>query len=138
MAVVGYLGESADSGIVFQVSDKQLLTLDNWIWSGSARYATHERHNYHALTEYTGLDPDQITFEIQLLSEFGVNPLDEVVKLWKYEREGVAVVLSVGTKFYGKYRWTIASHEVSVQYTNRMGDITGAVVSVTLQEYLRI
>ena len=102
MAVVGYMGESSSQGIVFSVSDQVVLTLENFKWSGSVRYSVHNRHNYHALTEYIGMDPDKITFDIQLLAEHGVNPLNEVVKLWKYEREGTAVALTIGTKCYGK------------------------------------
>ena len=137
MAVVGYTGESSSQGIVFSVSDQVVLTLENFKWSGSARYSVHNRHNYHALTEYTGMDPDKITFDIQLLIEHGVNPLEQVVKLWKYEREGTAVALTIGSKCYGKYRWNIVSHEMTAKYTDKHGNIAGAVVSVTLQEYLR-
>ena len=137
MAVVGYLGKNASEGIVFQVSDQTVLTLNNMKWSGSARYSVHNRHNYHALTEYTGMDPDKITFDIQLLREMGVDPLAEIVKIWTYEREGIAVALSVGDKIYGKYRWNIVNHDATMKYTDRKGNIAGAVVSVTLQEYLR-
>ena len=137
MAVIGYMGESSSKGIVFQVSDETLLTLKNWKWSGSARYSVHNRHNYHALTEYTGMDPDKITFDLQLLREMGVEPLAEVRKIWKYEREGTALALVVGSNIFGKYRWNIISHEMTAKYSDRKGDIAGADVSVTLQEYLR-
>lgn len=137
MAVIGYMGESSSKGIVFQVSDQMVRTLENFKWSGSVRYSIHNRHNYHALTEYTGMDPDKITFDMQLLAEHGVNPMDEVKRLWKYEREGIAVALTIGTHNYGKYRWNIVSHEMVTKYTDKHGDIAGAVVSVTLQEYLR-
>lgn len=137
MAVVGYLGKDAKEGITFTVSDQVVRTLQNLKWSGSAQYAVHNRHNYHALTEYTGMDPDQITFDIQLLVEHGVNPMDEIKKIWTYEREGTALALSIGTHCYGKYRWNIISHDASILYTDRHGDIAGAVVSLTLQEYLR-
>ena len=67
--VIGCLGD-----IIFQVSEKTVRTLDNMAWSGSARYAVHERHLSNALTEFTGLDPDKITFDITLCSELGVDP----------------------------------------------------------------
>lgn len=137
MAVIGYMGETSSEGIVFAVSDQVVRTLDNFKWSGSARYSTHQRHNYHALTEYTGMDPDKITFDMTLLAEHGVTPLEEVVKIWTYEREGTALALTIGSKCYGKYRWNIISHEMTTKYTDRRGNIAGAVVSVTLQEYLR-
>lgn len=137
MAVIGYMGESSSEGIVFAVSDEMVLTLENFKWSGSARYSVHNRHNGNALTEFTGLDPDKITFDIQLLMEHGVDPMEEIVKLWNYERMGTAVALTIGTHGYGRYRWNIISHEVTVKYTDKYGDLAGAVVSVTLQEYLR-
>jgi len=132
MAVVGALGD-----IVFTVSDKTVLTLSNWKWSGSARYAVHNRHMGNALTEYTGMDPDKITFDMQLFGEMGVDPMAEITKLWNYLRKGTPLPLTVGTHCYGRYRWNITSFDVGVKYTDKFGDLAGAVVSVTLQEYLR-
>ena len=63
MAVIGYLGEAANTGVIFEVSDETVETVRNMVWSGSARYAVHQRHMNHALTEFTGLDPDKISLE---------------------------------------------------------------------------
>ena len=131
MAIVGCLGD-----VIFTVSRSVVRTLDNMTWSGSARYATHERHLTHALTEYTGLDPDKITFDILLSAELGVDPIAEVVKLWNIERSGRAVPLTVGTKGYGKYRWNILKHEIKMKTFYGNGDVHTATVSVSLQEYL--
>lgn len=65
MAIVGCLGD-----VIFTVSRSVVRTLDNMTWSGSARYATHERHLTNALTEFTGLDPDKITFDILLSADW--------------------------------------------------------------------
>ena len=129
--VIGCLGD-----IVFRVSEETVYTLDNMAWSGSARYAVHERHLNHALTEFTGLDPDQISFDIMLCSELGADPITEVVKLWDIERSGQAVPLTIGTKAYGKYRWNIVKHEMKPKAHRTTGDIHTATVSVSLQEYL--
>lgn len=131
MAIVGCLGD-----VIFTVSRSVVRTLDNMTWSGSARYATHERHLTHALTEFTGLDPDKITFDILLSADLGVDPIAEVVKLWNIERSGRAVPLTVGTKGYGKYRWNILKHEMKMKTFYRNGDVHTATVSVSLQEYL--
>ena len=131
MAIVGCLGD-----VIFTVSKDVVRTLDNMVWSGSARYAVHERHLTHALTEYTGLDPDKITFDILLSAELGVDPIAEVVKLWNIERSGRAVPLTVGTKGYGKYRWNIHKHEMKMKTFYGNGDVHTATVSVSLQEYL--
>lgn len=132
MAVIGCLGD-----IIFEVSDDTVRTLDNMVWSGSARYAIHERHLTHALTEFTGLDPDNITFDIVLSADLGVDPLTEIVKIWNIERNAEAVPLTIGTKGYGKYRWTITKHEEKMKAFFRNGDVHTATVSISLLEYLR-
>lgn len=130
--VVGALGD-----IVFEVSHETVRTLDNLKWSGSARWATHERHKTHALTEYTGMDPDKITFDFYLSHFLGVTPMDELVKLWKYEREGTPVGLVIGSHGYGKYRWVVQRHDTSMESYGGTGDILSCKVSIELLEYLK-
>ena len=129
---IGTLGE-----VVFSVSDQAVETIQNFVWSGSARYSTHQRHLSDALTEFTGLDPDGITFDIYLSAYLWVNPMSEVIKIWSYERSGAVVPLTIWTHAYGKYRWSILSHKVKAQDFDTAGDMTSATLSLTLQEYLR-
>ncbi len=137
MALIGYLGKSADDGIQFVVSSEVFRTPKNMQWSGSAQYTTHKRHATHALTEFTGLDPDRFSFDILLTTALGVDPLKEVVKIFDYERNGEALGLVIGGKAYGKYRWTIKSHETKIDYTDKVGDMYVVEVSVELLEYLK-
>ncbi len=130
--VVGNLGD-----IVFEVSEKTVRTLSDMKWGGSANYAVHKRHAGNALTEFTGLNPDTFPFSMTLLRELGVEPMDEIKKLWKYLRSGEAVPLNIGSHAYGRYRWSIVSIESEIKHTDAAGDIRAAVVSVKLQEYLR-
>lgn len=138
MAVIGYLGKSADEGIQFTVSREVFRTPCNMSWGGSARYSTHERHATHALTEFTGLDPDSFSFDLLLTAELGVDPMEELVKLWTYERAGEALGLVIGAHAYGKYRWTIQKHETKLEYTDKNGDLYAVEVSVELLEYLNV
>ena len=137
MAVVGYLGKSASEGVIFEVSEQTVRTLKNWKWSGSVRYAVHNRHNYHALTEYTGMDPDKITFDITLLADLGVSPMAEADKIGRIMRSGRAVPLTIGTARYGRYRWNITKYTLKSKAFDRSGNLQMAVLSVSLQEYLR-
>ena len=132
MAVVGCLGD-----VVFSVSSQTVKTIDNMKWSGSARYATHQRHAANALTEFTGLDPDNISFEIVLLTSLGADPMEEIKKIWQYERSGQAVQLIIGDHSYGRWRWSVVSHEVKVKTFAPSGNLMSATVSVKLQEYLK-
>lgn len=50
MAKIGRLGD-----ITFEASEAMIRTLSNMKWSGSAKYATHQRHGGNALTEFVGL-----------------------------------------------------------------------------------
>lgn len=129
---IGCLGD-----IVFTVSADTVMTVDNMTWSGSARYSTHQRHLGNALTEFTGVDPDKITFDITMSTDLGVDPQTEIVKIWTYERSGEAVPLTIGEKPYGKYRWNITSHKMKMKSYDRDGNVTLATVSVSLQEYLK-
>lgn len=138
MAVIGYLGKSANDGIQFIVSREVFRTPSNMSWGGSARYSTHERHATHALTEFTGLDPDSFSFDLLLTAELGVDPMAELVKLWTYERAGEALGLVIGTHAYGKYRWTIQKHETKMEYTDKNGDLYAVEVSVDLLEYFNV
>lgn len=130
--IVGALGD-----IVFAVSSEQVKTLDDFKWSGSARYATHSRHGGSALTEFCGVNPDTITFSMYLSAYLGVNPVAELSKIFAYEREGRALPFVLGDKAYGKYRWTIVKHSATVKETTGDGIVTSAEVTISLQEYLR-
>lgn len=129
--VVGALGD-----IVFQVSDDTVKTLNNFSWSGSARYASHQRHGYHAMSEYTGMNADTISFDMVLSAYLGVNPQDTITQIFTHERAGTALSFVLGNKAYGKYRWVITKHTVKAQYYDGNGDLTHCKVTVSLQEYI--
>ena len=131
MSKIGCLGN-----VIFEVSSKKVETIRNATWSGEARYSTHQRHGTHALTEFTGLEPDEFSFDILLSSYLGVKPMDELVKLWNYERNGTAVPLVIGEKGYGKYRWVIKSHKIKFEQYDKSGNLSQCTVSVSLLEYI--
>ena len=133
MAVVGAYGE-----VVFEVSSETAKTIDNASWSGKARWPVHDRHLGHALTEFTGLEPDEMKFEIELSAYLGVNPMTELVKLWEYERKGLPQPLVIGEKAYGKYRWSLVSHSIKFETYDNAGNLIRASVSLDLQEYLNV
>ena len=128
---IGCLGD-----IVFEVSADVVRTISNMTWSGSANYNSHSRHLTDALVEFTGLAADEITFDIVLSASLGVNPMTDINKIWKYEREGWALPLIIGTKAYGKYRWVIKRHKTSNTIFGGNGMIS-ATVSISLLGYIK-
>ena len=98
--IVGTLGD-----IVFETSSRYILTFNNFAQTVSARYATHERHATTALTEFTGIDPESITFDIIMSAYLGADPAAQLNVLREYVRSGTAISLVLGTTVYGDYRW---------------------------------
>ncbi len=132
MATIGCLGD-----IPFFASSRAVQTVQGATWSGSARYSVHNRHLTNALTEFTGVDPDAFSFNVRLSAFLGVAPMDAINLLWQYERSGKAVTLVLGEKYYGKYRWNVISHKITMEQFDGQGNLLSALVNVKLQEYLR-
>lgn len=129
---IGCLGN-----IAFQVSSDVVRTISNVTWSGSANYNTHARHLTNSLVEFTGIAPDEITFDIVLSAALGVNPKTDINKIWEYERKGHTLPLVIGSKAYGKYRWVIKSHKIKMETFSGGGDLMSATVSISLLEYIK-
>lgn len=130
MAIVGCLGS-----VAFTVSRSMVRTLNKLVWSSSARYAVHQRHLNTALAEFTGLDPQKITFEIILTTELGVDPLSEAQHLDALMSIGAVLPLVIGSRWYGRGCWTITNVSLKEQAFSPGGDVSAATVSVSLQEY---
>ncbi len=130
--MIGCLGD-----IAFTVSSSVVRTLDNFQWSGSARYAAHQRHLGRGLLEFIGVDPDKISFDMTLSTQLGASPAREISKIAKYESKGRTLPLTIGSKAYGTYRWVITGHSVKAKTFDRRGNLSVVVVSVNLQEYAR-
>jgi len=128
---VGSLGD-----VVFEVSHDTVETIDNITWSSGAKWEEHDRHLQDPALEYTGMEADQMEFEIVLSRYLGVNVMEEIKRLFRYEREGIPLPLVIGNKAYGKYRWIIES-------TSRKFDVTGpagpekATVRLSLKGYTK-
>ncbi len=137
MAVIGVLLATEQEFVTFQVTDDVVRTLANLKWSGKARWSTHKRHMGNALTEFTGLEPDEISFKITLLADLGVTPMEELERIWAWERAGTPLALTIGDHNYGRYRWSIISPNIKVQHTDVFGNIYACEVELKLQEYLR-
>ena len=118
MAVIGALGK-----LSFKVSEAQVRTFSNFQWSGAARYGTHQRHGGNALTEFTGLDADQISLDLTFNAQLGTSPISEIWQLWNWQRKGTTLPLTIGSHAYGRYRWTIVSLAIKAEYWDKYGEI---------------
>ncbi len=129
---VGTLGD-----IAFEVSDTAIRTIRDWSWKGASSYATHSRHLNKGLVEYTGSEPDTISFTMRVGRHLGYDPNTVITKLRQYEVKGIAVKFVLGIQTYGHYRWIVDSHTVKGEIYDKKGNVLGVDITVTLKEYLR-
>ena len=130
MAVIGALGD-----IIFSISKQKVYTFDKMKWDSSVRYAKHDRIGLETLLEFTGTDADTISFTMYFSVMLGINPIQEISKLLKAERDGEVMMLVIGPKAYGRHRWVITKSSRSLQKIDSAGLLIAAGVDVTLGAY---
>lgn len=122
--------------LVFEVSTLKVETLRNVKRQSKARYATHEIVGRKSVLEYVGLEPDEITFEMQLNEGLGVNVQSEIGKLLEMLRSGESNYLILGTHAYGEYKWVLETVTINEEYADERGNVEMATANVTLKEVL--
>lgn len=128
MATIGSLG-----GVVFSVSTNLVKTFDKLKKSGSARFASHNRHLKDTLLEFTGNDPDKITFSMTLSVFLGVDPQKELSTLEAAMKAGKIMHFVIGRESYGN--WVITNITTEYERIGKSGNVLSARVSVTLTAY---
>lgn len=129
--IIGCLGD-----IIFSVSDSAVKTITNYTRSGSARYATHDLHLSKSLLEFTGADPEDLSFDVEMLTSLGVDPDTELAKIANYTESGRTLSFVLGDKTIGSYRWVITSFKEKGNHHDGRGNVISATVSITLKEYV--
>lgn len=129
---IGSLGN-----VIFTVSDSTVMTLRDLSVKSSASISIHKIHMGGGLAEFTGSDPQQITFKLRVSAFFGVNPETQIRRLESYLRNGTQLYFVLGNKVYGRYRWLLESLSQDVEYTDRRGNVTQCDLTISLREYLK-
>lgn len=123
--------------VPFFISSSAVQTIRNVTWSGGGNYASHKRIAGTTLVEATGSDADTISFDMLLSTDLGVNLWDAIEKILTAERQQNYLLLTIGDHAYGRHRWLIASHKITLDKFDVNGNLTEATLSVKLVEYLR-
>ena len=129
---VGSLGD-----IVFEVRDDKIITPRNVKWTDTANFAEHSRHCSTTLVEYVGDKPDTITLLLKLSDYLGVKTMEQLKKLKAYKRSGKTLRIILGKKPYGRWKWVITKISVSMEYSDKRGNLTQADVQISLKEYIK-
>lgn len=129
---IGSLG-----GIVFEVSQSQILTINNVKQSGSASYGKLQRHGGDTLLEFVGNDAGTTTFSMTLATQLGVDVEDVIEEIESAKRKGKLLKFVLGKKVIGRYRWVIQKYSANYTAFDRAGKPIIADVQITLNEYLK-
>lgn len=122
--------------VIFEASDKRILTYKNFRRDSASRFSDHEVIGQKPTSEYIGPGNDSVSFEVTLNSKLGVDP-DELIALFiKYNREGHAYPLVIGPKTLGVDKWRMSSLGESVTTQGPKGEVVSATLEITLIEYV--
>jgi len=121
--------------IVFESSDKRLLTFDNLIRTYSATYEEHKIINYKPRLEFTGPDCDELTFTVNFNIWDGVFPQTEMNRWLEKCRNGKEEYFIIDEWFLGVNKWVITSVSNPITVIANNGKILKASVDITLKEY---
>lgn len=129
---IGYLGK-----VIFVVRadilKTEIKTVSNFTYTMSASYAEHDRHLKPPLLEFTGIDSQTITFDIELSVYLGQKSVESSLKeLYEYMKKGTKLHLKLGKKSYGPYRWCIKQLVLNGKTTDKDGNWTTAKLAVSL------
>ncbi|WP_432642504.1 phage tail protein [Acidaminococcus sp.] len=130
MATVGSLG-----GITFNVSSRRVLTFDNYSRQGNIKLAEHEIIAEKSHMEFTGLEPEEITFDIQLFAQLNVTPEEKLETLRNIRDTGQVVSFILGSSPVSQNKWMISGLSEKPSYWKQRGKMHVVTVSVTLKEY---
>ncbi|BBF42012.1 hypothetical protein lbkm_0694 [Lachnospiraceae bacterium KM106-2] len=122
--------------IVFETSDKKILTFNDFNQKVSARWSNHERIGKKPLSEFMGPDLRSITFNIVLSATLGVKPRKTMDKIEKCVQKGKVNSLVIGGKKIGKNKWKITSVNEKWDFVYARGLLAKATLSLTMEEYV--
>lgn len=133
MARIGVFGD-----IVFETSDKRILTFQGFQREVASRWAQHDVIRRKPASEFLGPELDTITFTVILNANLGVKPIAEMNKWLRYCRGGVAHTLVIGSSALGVDKWTVESASQMWDVIWNDGKVFSGKVDVSLKEYVEV
>ena len=132
MGAIGSFGNK----IVFETSDRKLLTFSGMTQKVSGKYAKHSVVGQKDKAEFTGPGNRSVTFKILLDVSFGIRPREVIENIEKAIENGEAEYLVIGGSPVGKNRFYISSVSEAFDVVMGRGEIVRATLSLSLEEYV--
>lgn len=128
--MIGTLGD-----IVFEVSDRQILTFSGLSRNVGAKYQTHSRVGQSPILEFTGEDVETISLSVKLSAFLGTDPERTADQINEACRSGTAMRLILGKKRIGAAMWVITKAATKYKHIDNIGNILSLEMSLSLSAY---
>lgn len=132
MGVVGNFG----SRIVFETSDRKVLTFSGLTQKVSGKYAKHSISGEKDRPEFTGPGSRSVSFKMILDVNLGVRPRDILSSIEAAVENGETEYLVIGGRPVGQNRFYISSISETFDVIFAHGEIARASLQVNMEEYV--
>ncbi len=131
MALVGHFGKQ----IVFEVSDKRVMTLNSLTQKVTGTWSSHKTIGAKPQKEFNGPDSRRISFTVDLDATLGVRPKEMISRFENAVEKGIAEYLIIGGSMIGNCRFVITEVSESWDVIYSKGELARAKLNVTMEEY---
>ena len=122
--------------IIFTVSDKRILTFQDFKRKVAGEWAEHGRLGQKDQAEFLKPQLQEVTFSIELNAMYGVRPRSTMDALVRAVEQGEVHVLVIGTRRVGNYYWRITDISEAWDVVMNRGELVKATLDITMKEYL--
>lgn len=120
--------------VSFEVTDKTFRTISNLSRSNRANFSVHNLVGKKGILEFTGVEPETITFEVLFSAWLGENPETWRKKLETMLNNGKVVSFVLGTWPIGT-QWVIEDLKFDTNLFYKDGTPAEYKASISLKEY---
>ena len=131
MGAIGIWGNR----IIFETSDRRLLTFSGMTKKVSGKYAKHSVIGQKDYPEFTGPGNRNISFKMLLDVSFGIKPREIMDSIEEAVENGEVNYLIVGGRMFGKNKYYISSVSEALNVVMSRGEIVQATLNVSMEEY---
>ena len=132
MGVVGNFG----SRIIFETSDRKILTFSGLTQKISGKYAKHSVIGQKDRPEFTGPGSRNINFKIMLDVTLGIRPREIMDRIEDAVENGETEYLVIGGRPVGRNKYYISSVSESFDVVMSHGEIARATLNISMEEYV--
>lgn len=133
VATIGSFGKQ----IIFQTSDKKILTFSNMKRTVSGRWVTHNSIKKKPFSEFEGSGLDKVTLRIQVCASHGIKPRKTIESIEKCIKKGTVEKLTIGGKKIGDNKFKITAMSETWDEVLNNGKLYSATLDLTFEEYCK-